>query len=174
MVVGSASKSCAKQHYHLPSTNYQLPTKTEGETVEFAGDMHRPDGYDEKIGSALAIMMSINEDKDEKFNVLVHTYDCISIKVLLSEKFDSVEVITVEINGNFAGNACYVRLTDAQIKELTGYGLSCYYIGSGLGDYRNVDLETEEGMRTYCEIWGDMYTFNDRDVLSRSDSTDED
>ncbi len=145
-------------------------SKSEGETVgEFAGDMYRPDGYDEKIGSVLAIMMSMNEDADAKFNVLVHTYDRISLKALLSDKFGSVEVITVEINGVFAGTACYVRLTDAQIKELAGYGLKCYYIGSGLGDYKDMNWETEEGIRTYCEIWGDMYTFNNRDILSRSD-----
>jgi len=145
-------------------------SKSEGETVgEFAGDMYRPDGYDEKIGSVLAIMMSMNEDADAKFNVLVHTYDRISLKALLSDKFGSVEVTTVEISGVFEGTACYVRLTDAQIKELAGYGLKCYYIGSGLGDYKDMNWETEEGIRTYCEIWGDMYTFNNRDILSRSD-----
>ena len=138
-------------------------------TGEFAGDMYRPDGYDKKIGSVLAIMLSMNKDEETRFDVLVHTYDFIDLKEFLSQKFDFVEVITVEIDGGFAGEAYYVRLTDSQIKELTGYGLKCYYIGSGLGNYKDMNWETEEGIRTYCEIWGDMYTFNKRGITYTPD-----
>ena len=138
-------------------------------TGEFAGDMYRPDGYDKKIGSVLAIMLSMNKDEETRFDVLVHTYDLIDLKEFLSQKFDFVEVITVEIDSGFAGEAYYVRLTDSQIKELTGYGLKCYYIGSGLGDYKDMNWETEEGIRTYCEIWGDMYTFNKRGITYTPD-----
>ncbi len=132
---------------------------------EFAGDMHRPEGYHKNIGSVLAIMMSMNNDKSAKFNVLVHTYDAIDLKEYLLMFVEEVEILTVEIDGNFAGQAFCVRLTDAQIKTLTDVGLKCYYIGSGLGDYKDINWETEEGIKTYCEIWGDMYTFNFRGNL---------
>ena len=136
---------------------------------EFAGDMYRPEGYNKNIGSALAIMMSMNKNEETKFNVLVHTYDAIDLKDHLLMFVDEVEVITVEIQGNFAGQAFYVCLTDAQIKALTDSGLKCCYIGSGLGDHKDIDWETEEGKRLYCEIWGDMYTFNQNGVSSNPD-----
>ncbi len=146
-----------------------LTVYTNSITGEFAGDMYRPEGYDEKIGSALALMMWLNEDEEIKFNVLVHTYDTIDLKSFLLQIDDSLEVITVEIEGRFAGQAYYICLTDAQIKELTQSGLNCYYIGSGLGDIRDMNWETEEGIRAYCEIWGDMYTFNNRDISCNPD-----
>ncbi|MBE6692922.1 MAG: hypothetical protein E7586_06350 [Ruminococcaceae bacterium] len=136
---------------------------------EFAGDMYRPEGYNKKIGSVLAIMMSMNKNEETKFNVLVHTYDSIDLKDHLAMFVDEIEIITVEINGNFAGQAFYVQITDAQIQAISDSGIKCYYIGSGLGDIRDINWATEEGIRTYCEIWGDMYTFNNRDVLSSSD-----
>lgn len=152
-----------------PSADVLTIYSTSGSAGEFAADMYRPEGYHENIGSVLAIMMSMNKDEETKFNVLVQSYDAIDLKGFLLKYDDRLEVITVEIGGLFMGEGYYVCLTDAQIKEITDYGFKCHYIGSGLGDIRDMNWETEGGIKTYCEIWGDMYTFNARGVSSHPD-----
>ncbi len=147
----------------------ELTVYTTVSAGEFAGDMYRPEGYDEKIGSVLAIKMSMNESEETRFNVLVQTYDMIDVYELLVQTIGSVDVVTIEIDGQFAGKAYYVYVTEVEINKLTSYGLKCHYIGSGLGDIKDMNWETEEGINTYCEIWGDMYTFNNRGVSHEPD-----
>ena len=155
------SESSADSPVEPPET-----IKIIGSTVpeEFAGDMYRPDGYHEKIGSALAIMLSMNAESETRFNVLVTTYDLIDLKAFLLETLEMEEAVSVELNGSFAAESCYVRATEAQIQELTRFGLRCSYIGSGLGSHLDVDWETEEGKRAYCELFGDLYTFSKQGI----------
>ncbi len=147
-----------------PSDPSPRTVYTTGEVGEFAADMYRPEGYSNKIGSVLAIMMSMNDNEQEKFNVLVKTFDLIDLEQLLLSVVGEAQRVTINIDGEFVGESYYARLTEDQINTLLGYGVSCFYIGSGTGNVRDMNWETEAGIKAYCEFVGDMYTFNDTTV----------
>lgn len=145
------------------------------EAGECIADIYRPEGYHERIGSALALMMELTPKKDERFDVLVKIrieYDLDGDNTFHAEMQEIVSQINetlddkigmmldaAEVTGG-ANEACYYfPLTAEQIHAFAEYGAMCLYIGSGVGDPKDINWETAEGIKTYCEIWGDMYTF---------------
>ncbi len=51
-------------------------------------------------------------------------------------------------------------MTSDQILALAESDINCFYVGSGIGDYKDMNWDTENGINTYCEIFGDMFTFD--------------
>lgn len=145
------------------------------ETGECIADMYRPEGYHERIGSVLALMMELTPEKDARFAVLVsirieydldgdNTFDA-EMEEIVSQVNETLDnkiagmVDRAEVTGGANIAKYFFSLTAEQINAFAEYGARCLYIGSGIGDPKNMNWETAEGIKTYCEIWGDMYTF---------------
>lgn len=148
------------------------------EAGECIADMYRPKGYHERIGSALALMMELTPEKDARFDVLVsirieydldgdNTFDA-EMEEIVSQVNETLDnkiggmVDRAEVTGGANIAKYYFSLTAEQINAFAEYGARCLYIGSGIGDPKDINWETAEGIKTYCEIWGDMYTFGNQ------------
>ena len=136
---------------------------------EFAGDMYRPDGYSEKIGSALALKLENSEE--ENYNVLIECYNynnsfdyeqfdrCVTEindrKTDHSKNINVIEVKPVsryystgntepEEKSDYLKNVFLLaaKLTKEEILELADKvkGITLLYIGSGV---RNNELLKE-------------------------------
>ena len=153
------------------STSSTEPEKTvtvidlsQGAPGEFAGDMHRPEGFHENIGSALALKMSITDDVSFQYSVLVRISEGSTLKQTLSRANENLnmtinpdDAVTVNISGDFdTADRYYYRLTAEQIVALAESGAWCLYIGSGQGDHKDVNWDTRDGIDAFCELEGDM------------------
>lgn len=138
---------------------------SQGNPGEFAGDMHRPEGFNENIGSALALKMSITDDVNCKYSVLIRIPEGSTLEQVLSLANESLnmtinadDAVTVNISGDFdTADRYYYCLTAEQIIALAENGTWCLYVGSGQGDYEDMNWDTKDGINTYCELNGDMY-----------------
>lgn len=150
---------------------------SQGNPGEFAGDMHRPEGFNENIGSALALKMSITDDVSYKYSVLIRIPDGSTLEQALSHANESLnmtintaDAVTVNIFGGFdTANRYYYRLTAEQIIALAENGTWCLYIGSGQGENKDMRWDTRDGIDTYCELNGDMYVFADSGIDAHPD-----
>lgn len=52
------------------------------------------------------------------------------------------------------GNAYYCRLTARELFVLNSYGITCLYVGSGEGDLKQAETQSER-IDAYCELYGD-------------------
>lgn len=142
---------------------YYVKSLSLGGNCEVAADMYRPEGYNENIGSALALMMSINENADFKFSVIMRIPQNSNLEEVLKKVHDTAaidisEPISVKIEGEANTlNQYYCLLTAKQIVALAENGTKCFYVGSGSGDYADINWDTKKGIETYCELNGDMY-----------------
>ena len=53
------------------------------------------------------------------------------------------------------GNAYYCRLTARELFVLNSYGIACLYVGSGEGDLKQAETQSER-IDAYCELYGDF------------------
>lgn len=150
---------------------------SQGNPGEFAGDMHRPEGFNENIGSALALKMSITDDVSYKYSVLIRIPEGSTLEQVLSLANESLnmtinaaDAVTVNISGDFdTADRYYYRLTTEQIIALAENGIRCSYVGSGQGDYKDMNWDTRDGINTYCELNGDMYVLADGSIEGHPD-----
>ena len=142
-----------------------------GELTEFAADMYRPQGYDEHIGSVLALKIEISNNTAQKYPVIIYRYnngELESLEELLlnvnaeEELLNSKNVIRVEIaNNTGASNQYFSELNAEQIFALAQRGIYCRYVGSGkTGELAVNWWETDEGINTFAECYGDQYILN--------------
>lgn len=166
-----------------PSTDVLTIYTTAGSTGEFAADMYRPEGYHDNIGSVLALMMHHTPEDDAEFNVLIYTFKDMKIEDVISKVNETIseeipidQLKAVEVENDIIENIkkYYLILNTEQINVLAENQVKCMYIGSGIGEYKDMNWDTVEGIKTYCEIRGDMYTFNGRGVDSNPDIYPED
>lgn len=151
---------------------FNVISLSQGNSEEFAADMYRPEGFNYNIGSVLALKMSIVEKANYEFPVIVCIPDDINLEQVLNDannilnKIISVdEASSVNISGEISTtDKYYYLLTAEQIIALADSGAKCYYVGSGKGDYKNMNWDTVEGVNAYCELHGDMYIANDNNV----------
>lgn len=153
---------------------------------EFVASDHRPEGFDEHIGTVLALKMSIVDDADYRFRVILQFYNIDieqTIKSINSETdvsldIDEIRLINVkEVYSEYRSEQTYTRekteyyceLTADQIFELAKNGVNCLYVGSGEGNYKDANWDTPEGINTYCELDGDMYVLKDNYIESHPD-----
>lgn len=155
---------------------YQFITYNSSEMGEFAGDMHRPEGYHENIGSALALKMSLNEDEDYQFNTIVYSYgNTIEAVVEMAnstsgQKLDISEWTEVRTAGSESTiEKYYNSFTSEEIHALANAGARCMYVGSGKGDVTSMSWNTSEGIDTYCELNGDMYIGSGEEIQENPD-----
>lgn len=131
---------------------------------EFAGDMHRPEGFHKNIGSALALKMSVTDDEGYLYSVLIRIPEGSTLEEALrlanehlQSPISAVDVLSLRVSGGLEEAGFFCRLTSAQIVALAESGTWCLYVGSGQGDPRDMNWDTKDGINTYCELNGDMY-----------------
>lgn len=153
-----------------------IKSLSQGNMEEFAADMYRPDGYNENIGSVLAIKMHMFSTSDYAFPVIIqidHRDDLTQIITnannTLNVPINLEEMKMVSItNEKNTTDKYFHLLTQTQIVTLAESGIRCYYVGSGKGEYKDMSWDTESGVNTYCELYGDMY-INDNSVKHSPD-----
>lgn len=138
-------------------------------TGEFAADMHRPDGFNKNIGSVLAIKMNMSDNPEAAFPVIIShkkNSDMAQIIDYVNNTYDvkiaMKDIMPVNISGIILTSRTYyfAMLTSDQILTLAENSVNCSYVGSGIGDYKDMNWDTKDGINTYCEIFGDMFTFD--------------
>ena len=172
-------------HYVLPQQAVRLVMPEESPLHEFAGDMHRPEGYPEGIGSALALKLYYTADTTRKYAVVVrdwhrNTNAADSFDTLLNEAnkrtdepMQSADFYSLDIR--LADDSLYpvspiwsgyfAELSEGQLLALAESGAFLFYVGSGEGDYRAMNWDTPAGIQTFCELVGDEYIFRDGTII---------
>lgn len=151
---------------------FNVISLSQGNTGEFAADMHRPEGFSDNIGSVLALKMSIVDDAEYKFPVIVCIPDDMDLEQMINDANSKVdkaisiaEISSVSIDGKISLTGKYYHLLTAeQIVAIADGGAKCCYVGSGEGDHKNINWDTVEGINVYCELYGDMYIAGDNNV----------
>ncbi len=89
----------------------------------------------------------------------------------LDTPLDAADAVCEHLPGGFdiPEEEYYCRLTAGEIIALAESGTHCLYIGSGKGDYKDMNWDTREGIDTYCERNGDMYVFAAGGIESHPD-----
>ena len=161
----------------VPQKTINVVDLSQSNPGEFAGDMYRPKGFNDNIGSALALKISITDDINYKYSVLVRTPLESTLEQVLNNANKSLNVtinatdaISVNISGAFdAYNGYYYFLTAEQIFALAENGARCFYVGSGQGDYEDINWDTKDGISTFCELNGDMYILAGESIEAHPD-----
>ena len=161
---------------------YERPVKTinvivpaETELSEYAGDMHRPEGYNRNIGSGLALKIENAPNVEGAYSVIVRDRGSDFNKMVteanerLSEPLDTNDFEIITLNGAETLNTYYAVLTKDQIFVLAENGARLSYVGSGAGNVNDINWSTPEGINTYCELLGDMYVFDGDEIRSNPD-----
>lgn len=109
-----------------------------------------------------------SDDKDRKYHVILEYNDFIyqnpeqtgeippEVMEMINEKYDrdfKIEDWSVVMQYMFV--TYYYTFTADEIYDLADFGIACYYVGSGEGDIKDVNFETEEGIETFFELYGD-------------------
>ncbi len=134
----------------------------------FSADDHRPEGYNQKIGSVLAIMMENSKnDNDKQFPVLIgaletETVKMEDIKTLAAVGENALIKITMDdFSSDIEYSAYYARMTATQIIALADNGIKCSYIGENSKGLPSGDWwETQEEIEAFCNYYGDMFVFD--------------
>ena len=92
----------------VPQKTINVVDLSQSNPGEFAGDMYRPKGFNDNIGSALALKISITDDINYKYSVLVRTPLESTLEQVLNNANKSLNVtinatdaISVNISGAF-------------------------------------------------------------------------
>ena len=132
------------------------------QNVSLSAYEHRPEGYPFFINSALAIQMEKYKDEpDRKYHVVidnlgeemsVELIDEINEEKGLSLDIDDWEkVYWLGLSLNY-----YYLLTAEEIWALADKGVYLCYVGTGVGDIKDANWDTEEGKEVYCQLYGDQ------------------
>lgn len=151
--------------YELPVRNINVIIPENIEIGEYSGDMYRPDGYNENIGSGLALKLENTTDQQSYYSVIVFDRGRNFNQMLqnanlrTSEPLDTSKFTRLTLNGTLTDNRYYAQLTENQIFALAETGTRLSYVGSGQGKVSDMNWTTVQGINTFCELNGDMYVF---------------
>lgn len=160
-----------------PKKTIYVMALSQGNPGEFAGDMYRPEGFNNNIGSALALKMSITDDIGYRYSVLVRIPLESTLEQVLSNANKSLNV-TINVSDAFPVNISgdidttkgyYYFLTAEQVIALAESGARCFYVGSGQGDYKDMNWDTKDGISAFCELHGDMYILANENIEAHPD-----
>ncbi len=147
-------------------------------TGECAADMHRPVGYHPRIGSALALKLSLHKESPEKvYDVVILCFHRFGEDNCIVERLgDRLDITSwrrwarIQWPDRGIEEKYHAQLTLDQINVVVEAGLSCSYIGSGNGNLADMSFDNPKGIETYCELVGDMYTFaSDGSIVHKPD-----
>ena len=165
--------------YELPDRKINVIIPDNIELGEYAGDMHRPEGYNENIGSGLALKLENTADQQGYYSVIVFDRGRDFNQMLqnanphTSEPLDTSKFARLTLNDTLADNRYYALLTKNQIFALSEAGAKLSYVGSGQGKVGDMNWTTAEGINTFCELNGDMYVFEGEEIRYYPDIDEE-
>ena len=164
------------RNFHDSRINISVPDEVE--LTEFAADMYRPDGYNDNIGSALALKLSLADNTDSRYDVIIIVHGSVNNYLDAANKqtkeiISGSDLIEVTINGVVNSNYYYAALNADQINSLAVNGARVKYVGSGEGDVKRINWNTPEGINEFCELMGDMYVFRGEEIIYCPDIIDE-
>ena len=129
--------------------------------------------YNLRIGSSLVWQIEKNKlNVEKKYPVCMDIFEIelnsnVTGRQLLIEITNEIsEEKEVEININewielssdkWPTSLYHGMLTAEEIILLADKGVVCKYIGSGKGNIDDVDIGTDDGIDTFCELYGDQY-----------------
>ena len=157
-----------------PMKTVSLIVPDETELREYAGDMHRPAGYNMNIGSGLALKMEITKGSGMRYAVIIRRMNIDDLLKALGTYADDTGLSAVTVNGapSPRQNVFFARLTAEQIISLAENGARLSYVGSGRGDIGKADFDTPEGIENYVELLGDEYAFDGDEIRAYPDIID--
>ena len=165
-----------QQHiYEPPVKTINVIVPDEVELTEYAGDMYRPEGYNENIASGLALKIENTQDKDMLYSVVIKDTGNDFNKMLteanagISKPLETNDFKCITLNGAGTTNRYFALLTKEQFVALAENGVKLSYVGSGTGNLEDMNWTTSEGINTYCELNGDMYVFDGDEIRSYPD-----
>lgn len=74
----SITEQSSNDNSQIQSSRINILVPDEIELTEFAADMYRPDGYNDNIGSALALKLSLADNTDSRYNVIIIVYGSVN------------------------------------------------------------------------------------------------
>lgn len=124
---------------------------------------NRPEGYPEKVGDVLAMMMSLHEnDASYLYHVAFRdgeTGDA-STKESISKRLTDAEAFYTADWAEISGSQgwFYFLFTADEIRTLAGAGIECRFVGSG-GDLSNAGdkLTPDQVREATCQVAGDSF-----------------
>ena len=157
-----------------PMKTVSLIVPDETELREYAGDMHRPAGYNMNIGSGLALKMEITKGSGMRYAVIIRRMNIDDLLKALGTYADDTGLSAVTVNGapSPRHNVFFARLTAEQIISLAENGARLSYVGSGRGDIGKADFDTPEGIENYVDLLGDEYAFDGDEIRAYPDIID--
>ena len=157
-----------------PMKTVSLIVPDETELREYAGDMHRPAGYNMNIGSGLALKMEITKGSGMRYAVIIRRMNIDDLLKALGTYADDTGLSAVTVNGapSPRQNVFFARLTAEQIISLAENGARLSYVGSGRGDIGKADFDTPEGIENYVDLLGDEYAFDGDEIRAYPDIID--
>ena len=124
--------------------------------------------YDYHIGSSLVWQLEKNrENSDVLYHVIVHKDAGEEISEDLIEQIKEENDLDININDwvvlhgylNMESNHYYYYMfTVEEINAFAQNGLWCKYVGSGKGNVKGVNFDTDEGIDIFCELYGDQFS----------------
>ena len=165
--------------YELPNRKINVIIPDNIEVGEYAGDMYRPEGYNENIGSGLALKLESTTDQQSYYSVIVFDRGRNFNQMLqnanlrTSEPLDTSKFTRLTLNGTLTDNRYYALLTENQIFALAETGARLSYVGSGQGKVSDMNWTTVQGINTFCELNGDMYVFEGEEIRYYPDLNEE-
>lgn len=141
-------------------------------TNYYWADEHRPDGYNNNIGSALALMMELYKDAPDKtYHVVVGGLvddispfdDIVDITGLSQDEITAVQLRDIQTSQKYTIH--YAYMTGAQITALAENGIKCTFLGCPDGIdtskhlylYRKEWWNTKEHIEIMCNMYGDIF-----------------
>lgn len=166
----SITEQSSNDDSQVQSSRINILVPDEIELKEFAADMYRPDGYNDNIGSALALKLSLADNTDSRYNVIIIVHGSVNNYIDAANKqtkeiISGSDLIEVTINGELNSNYYYAALNADQIRSLAENGARVKYVGSGEGDVKRINWNTPEGINEFCELMGDMYVFRREEII---------
>lgn len=124
--------------------------------------------YDYHIGASLVWQLEKNyENSDFLYHVVVHNDTNEEIPEDLIEQIKEENNLDININDWVVLHGWlnvesihyyYYMFTAEEINALAQNGLWCKYVGSGKGNVKEVNFDTDEGIDVFCELYGDQFS----------------
>ncbi|MGN0374371.1 MAG: hypothetical protein ACI4EN_02640 [Butyrivibrio sp.] len=132
------------------------------QNVGLSAYAHRPEGYPFFINSALAMQMEkYKTEQDRKFHVVIDNIDE-EIPVELIDEINEENGLSLNVDNweKVYWGGClpryYYLLTAEEIWALADKEVYLCYVGTGVGDIKDANWDTEEGKEVYCQLYGDQ------------------
>ena len=122
----------------------------------------RPEGYPFFINSALAMQMEkYKTEPDRKYHVVIDNIGEEMPAELIDEINEENELsLNIDNWEKVYWGGCFPRyyylLTAEEIWALADKGVYLHYVGTGVGDIKDANWDTEEGKDVYCQLYGDQ------------------